>query len=241
MTLDQIVCDEEFPDCSQLLECSGLECLDQVSDMKGTGSVAVSSFFSPPKKTNKQKKQQQQTATKKETPELCVTEHIDKWTLSSILLMSSDVILTVFKIANFFLSRVKCRMARMEGTDLKKKPFFFFLYLCGAYAWMLIVITAVFICLYCASSSSVECQTSVGWRFWHYLRWFSAGQRIVGSCNDQLGGVGMGKVAGGKGGWGEKEEFLSVFPDGRWVWTWNSPGWQSPQAQEAVYSSLGWF
>ena len=84
---------------------------------------------SPPKQqqqnqTKKPQQQQQQTATKKETPELCVTEHIDKWTLSSILLMSSDVILTVFKIANFFLSRVKCRMARMEGTDLKKKPFF---------------------------------------------------------------------------------------------------------------------
>ena len=57
MTLDQIVCDEEFPDCSRLLECSGLECVDQVSDMKGTGSVAVSSSFPPKKKqqTNKQK------------------------------------------------------------------------------------------------------------------------------------------------------------------------------------------
>ena len=36
MTLDQTVCDAEFPDCSQLLQCNGLDCLDQVTDMKGT-------------------------------------------------------------------------------------------------------------------------------------------------------------------------------------------------------------
>ena len=36
MTLDQIVCDAEFPDFSQLLQCSGLDCLDQITDMKGT-------------------------------------------------------------------------------------------------------------------------------------------------------------------------------------------------------------
>lgn len=35
MTLDQIVQDEEFPDCSRILHCSGLESLDQVSDVKG--------------------------------------------------------------------------------------------------------------------------------------------------------------------------------------------------------------
>ncbi|XP_070173286.1 ribonuclease H2 subunit B-like isoform X2 [Littorina saxatilis] len=35
MTLDQIVHDNDFPDCARLLECAGLGDLDQVADMKG--------------------------------------------------------------------------------------------------------------------------------------------------------------------------------------------------------------
>ncbi|KAK7499198.1 hypothetical protein BaRGS_00009458 [Batillaria attramentaria] len=35
MTLDQIVHDGDFPDCVRLLRCSGIDCLDQVTDIKG--------------------------------------------------------------------------------------------------------------------------------------------------------------------------------------------------------------
>ena len=48
MTLDQIVCDAEFPDFSQLLQCSGLDCLDQVTDMKGTVHFCGGPCFPPP-------------------------------------------------------------------------------------------------------------------------------------------------------------------------------------------------
>jgi hypothetical protein len=39
MTLDQIVIDEDFPDCGKLLDCAGLQSLDQVTDMKGLSFV----------------------------------------------------------------------------------------------------------------------------------------------------------------------------------------------------------
>ena len=36
MTLDQIVVDDEYPECRRLQECSGLEQLHIVADCKGT-------------------------------------------------------------------------------------------------------------------------------------------------------------------------------------------------------------
>lgn len=39
MTLDQIVLDEEFPDCGKLLTCACLASLDQVADMRDTDDI----------------------------------------------------------------------------------------------------------------------------------------------------------------------------------------------------------